>query len=135
MQVVLFGVGSPIVAEYVETCRRLDWSIVAAIQNHDGELHFKDLSKIVKVTARKIGRFKPCSILGHGAIRPHYGGSVASLEVDARRARCLPEGSGAPALIDAFAAIRDTPPSREEAHGHAAAAARHAGHSGRLRLA
>jgi len=51
MQVVLFGVGSPIVAEYVETCRRLDWSIVAAIQNRDGEPHFKDLSKIVNVTA------------------------------------------------------------------------------------
>ena len=46
LAVVLFGIGSPIVAEHVETCRRLGWSIIAAIRNRDGDVHFDDAAKI-----------------------------------------------------------------------------------------
>jgi len=46
-QIVLFGIGSPIVVEYVETCRRLGWPIVAAVKNRDGEVHFDDPRRIV----------------------------------------------------------------------------------------
>lgn len=51
LQVVLFGIGSPIVVEYAETCRRLGWSIFAAIRNRDGEVYFEDRSKIVDSAA------------------------------------------------------------------------------------
>ena len=50
-QVVLFGVGSPISAEYAETCRRLEWPILAAIRNRDGAVHFDDRALIVDVNA------------------------------------------------------------------------------------
>jgi sugar O-acyltransferase (sialic acid O-acetyltransferase NeuD family) len=46
-QIVLFGIGSPLVVEYVETCRRLGWSIVAAVKNRDGEVYFDDPQRIV----------------------------------------------------------------------------------------
>jgi sugar O-acyltransferase (sialic acid O-acetyltransferase NeuD family) len=46
--ILLYGVGSPIVAEYEETCRRLGWSVVAAIHNIDGECHFSDPAKVVR---------------------------------------------------------------------------------------
>jgi sugar O-acyltransferase (sialic acid O-acetyltransferase NeuD family) len=49
--VVLFGIGSPIVAEYVETCRRLGWFLVAAIKNRDGETHFDEHGKILSTDA------------------------------------------------------------------------------------
>jgi sugar O-acyltransferase (sialic acid O-acetyltransferase NeuD family) len=49
--VVLFGIGSPIVVEYVETCRRLEWSILAAVRNRDGEIYFEDHSRIVDSAA------------------------------------------------------------------------------------
>jgi sugar O-acyltransferase (sialic acid O-acetyltransferase NeuD family) len=50
-QVVLFGIGSSIVVEHVETCRRLGWSIVAAVKNRDGEVHFDDRTKIINADA------------------------------------------------------------------------------------
>jgi sugar O-acyltransferase (sialic acid O-acetyltransferase NeuD family) len=50
-RVVLFGIGSPIVVEYVETCRRLGWSIAAAVKNQDGEAYFDDPSRIVDASA------------------------------------------------------------------------------------
>jgi sugar O-acyltransferase (sialic acid O-acetyltransferase NeuD family) len=50
-RIVLFGIGSPIVVEYVETCRRLGWSIVAAVKNRDGEAYFDDPRRIVDAAA------------------------------------------------------------------------------------
>jgi acetyltransferase-like isoleucine patch superfamily enzyme len=47
--VVLFGIGSPIVVEYAETCRRLGRSIVAAVRNRSGSRYFPDAAKIVDV--------------------------------------------------------------------------------------
>ncbi len=38
-EVVLFGIGSPLVAEYEETCRRLGISIVAGVRNRPGPTH------------------------------------------------------------------------------------------------
>ena len=38
-EVVLFGVGSPIVVDIEESCHRAGWSIVAAIRNVDGPVH------------------------------------------------------------------------------------------------
>jgi UDP-3-O-[3-hydroxymyristoyl] glucosamine N-acyltransferase len=48
VRVVLFGIGSPIVVEYVETCLRLGWSIAAGVKNRDGEVYFEDSSRIVE---------------------------------------------------------------------------------------
>jgi sugar O-acyltransferase (sialic acid O-acetyltransferase NeuD family) len=52
-QIVLFGIGSPLVAEYVETCRRLGWLIVAAVKNRDGQVYFDDSQRIVDAAAAK----------------------------------------------------------------------------------
>jgi len=49
--VVLFGIGSPLVAEYEETCRRRSTPIVAGVKNHAGPAHFQDESRIVDVGA------------------------------------------------------------------------------------
>ena len=40
--VVLFAIGSPIVAEYAETCRRLGVTIAAAVRNRPGPVFFRD---------------------------------------------------------------------------------------------
>jgi sugar O-acyltransferase (sialic acid O-acetyltransferase NeuD family) len=40
--VVLFGIGSAIVAEYVETCSRLGYTIAAAVRNRPGPVFFRD---------------------------------------------------------------------------------------------
>jgi sugar O-acyltransferase (sialic acid O-acetyltransferase NeuD family) len=50
-QVVLFGIGSPIIVECVETCRRLNWTIVAAIRNRDGDIHLDNRALIVDADA------------------------------------------------------------------------------------
>ena len=50
-QVILFGIGSPLVVEHVETCRRLGWSIVAAVKNREGEVYFDDYRRIVDADA------------------------------------------------------------------------------------
>jgi hypothetical protein len=44
VEIVLFGIGSPIVAEYVEICLRLEWPIIAGIRNQDGKVFFEDES-------------------------------------------------------------------------------------------
>ena len=40
--VVLFGIGSPIVAEYAETCKRLGYTVAAAVRNRPGPVFFRD---------------------------------------------------------------------------------------------
>lgn len=47
--IVLFAIGSPIVVEYVETCRRLCRAIGAAVKNYDGPVFFTDAAKVVGV--------------------------------------------------------------------------------------
>ncbi len=47
--IILFGIGSPLVAEYAETCRRLGYRIVAAIRNRPGPVFFADADAIVDV--------------------------------------------------------------------------------------
>jgi sugar O-acyltransferase (sialic acid O-acetyltransferase NeuD family) len=60
-RVVLFGIGSPILVEYVETCRRLGWSIVAAVKNRDSEVYFDDPRRIVNAAAAaSVMRRYPC---------------------------------------------------------------------------
>jgi sugar O-acyltransferase (sialic acid O-acetyltransferase NeuD family) len=49
--VVLFGIGSSLVVEYVETCRRLGYRIVAAIRNRPDPVFFEDDTKIVDIGA------------------------------------------------------------------------------------
>lgn len=49
--VVLFGIGSALVSEYVETCRRLGYRIVAAVRNRSDPVYFADDTKIVDVRA------------------------------------------------------------------------------------
>jgi sugar O-acyltransferase (sialic acid O-acetyltransferase NeuD family) len=59
-RIVLFGIGSPIVVEYVETCRRLGWSIVAAVKNREGEVYFDDPRRIVSASAAAAAMPYPC---------------------------------------------------------------------------
>lgn len=49
--VVLFGIGSSIVVEYVETCRRLGRQIALAVRNRPGPAFFADAAAIVDVAA------------------------------------------------------------------------------------
>jgi sugar O-acyltransferase (sialic acid O-acetyltransferase NeuD family) len=59
--IVLFGIGSPIVAEYEETCKRLGYVVGAAVMNRPRPAYFSDESKIVDV--RNLGepfRGMPC---------------------------------------------------------------------------
>ncbi|MES1155891.1 MAG: acetyltransferase [Pseudorhodoplanes sp.] len=49
--IILFGVGSGIVADYAETCARLKWTIAAAVQNREGRVFFSDQKIIVKPDA------------------------------------------------------------------------------------
>jgi hypothetical protein len=50
-QIVLFGVGSPITVEFAEACRRLGWSIAAAVKNRDGEVYADDDNRIFDASA------------------------------------------------------------------------------------
>ncbi len=45
--VILFGIGSPLVVEYEETCRRRGVPIVAAVKNHAGPAYFRGAGPIV----------------------------------------------------------------------------------------
>ena len=47
--IVLFGIGSPLVVEYAETCRRLGYRIVAAVRNRPGAVFFENDAAIVDV--------------------------------------------------------------------------------------
>lgn len=49
--VVLFGIGSSLVVEYIETCRRLGYRIVAAVRNRPGPVFFADETNIVGTDA------------------------------------------------------------------------------------
>jgi sugar O-acyltransferase (sialic acid O-acetyltransferase NeuD family) len=44
--VILFGVGSPLIVEHVESCRRCGWSIVAVVKNRNGKVYFDNDGKI-----------------------------------------------------------------------------------------
>ena len=41
-KVVLFGIGSPLVVEYEETCNRLGYTVAAAVRNRPGPVFFRD---------------------------------------------------------------------------------------------
>jgi sugar O-acyltransferase (sialic acid O-acetyltransferase NeuD family) len=64
--IVLFGVGSPIIVDYVETCRRLKWPIAAAIRNRDGDVHFGNRTLIVEADAVGLAMLK------HSCICPMF---------------------------------------------------------------
>jgi sugar O-acyltransferase (sialic acid O-acetyltransferase NeuD family) len=51
IDVVLFGIGSSLVVEYAETCRRLGYRIVAAVRNRPDPVFFMDERHIVGVDA------------------------------------------------------------------------------------
>jgi sugar O-acyltransferase (sialic acid O-acetyltransferase NeuD family) len=61
---VLFGVGSPIVVEYEETCRRLGYAIVAGVQNRPGTAYFHGAI----VDARAV----PAALLNVGCVCPLF---------------------------------------------------------------
>lgn len=48
MSLVLFGVGSPLIVEYEETCRRLGIVIVAAVRNRAGEVFLSPGPRLVE---------------------------------------------------------------------------------------
>jgi len=50
-RVILFGAGSPIIVEHVESCRRCGWSIVAVIKNQPGSVYFDNDGKIFDANA------------------------------------------------------------------------------------
>lgn len=47
--ILLFGVGSPLVAEYEETCRRLGWEISVAVKNVEADTYCSQASVIKRV--------------------------------------------------------------------------------------
>jgi sugar O-acyltransferase (sialic acid O-acetyltransferase NeuD family) len=50
-RLVLFGAGSPIIVDYIETCLRLGWSVAAVVRNDAGPVHFEDGPRILDSTA------------------------------------------------------------------------------------
>jgi sugar O-acyltransferase (sialic acid O-acetyltransferase NeuD family) len=48
---VLFGVGSSLVVEYEETCKRLGCSVVAGVRNRPGPTYLSDRAKVIDVGA------------------------------------------------------------------------------------
>jgi len=48
VEIVLFAVGSPLVVEYEESCRRLGIAIVAGVRNRDGEAYVSDRVKVLR---------------------------------------------------------------------------------------
>src|SRR5579863_8472324 len=50
-RLLLFGVGSPLVVEYEETCHRLGLSSPIGIQNQEGEVYLSDLTQLQQCDA------------------------------------------------------------------------------------
>jgi sugar O-acyltransferase (sialic acid O-acetyltransferase NeuD family) len=98
-QVVLFGIGSPLVVEYVETCRRLGWRIAAGVKNRDGEVHL-DAPGLV-LTAHDV----TAEVLGHPCLCPMF--TPANRAMAAREAKALGFDFSA-ALIDPHAVASAT---------------------------
>jgi len=88
---VLFGIGSPIVVEYAESCRRLGWSVMAAVKNRDGEVHFDDPDRIVAPSA--VGP----TLLAHPCLCPMF--TPANRATATREAQALGFTFGT-ALVD-----------------------------------
>jgi acetyltransferase-like isoleucine patch superfamily enzyme len=63
--IVLFGIGSPIVVEYEETCQRLGYAI-AGVRNRPGPAYFHDQGAIVDASAI------PPSMLGTPCVCPIF---------------------------------------------------------------
>ncbi|MEA2993534.1 MAG: hypothetical protein QOD40_2454 [Alphaproteobacteria bacterium] len=51
MKIVLFGIGSSIVVEHIESCRRLGWSVFAAIKNRPGKIYIEDEANAITLDA------------------------------------------------------------------------------------
>jgi sugar O-acyltransferase (sialic acid O-acetyltransferase NeuD family) len=103
--VVLFGIGSPIVVEHVETCRRLGWSIIAAVRNRDGDVYFDDTGKV-----RDTGAVD-AEVLAYPCLCPLF--TPANRAIATREARACGFHFDV-ALIDPHAVI---PPSTEIGRG------------------
>jgi sugar O-acyltransferase (sialic acid O-acetyltransferase NeuD family) len=59
-RIVLFGVGSPLVADYEETCRRLGVAIAAAVRNRPGETYVTAVPTIELRELNEHIRATPC---------------------------------------------------------------------------
>jgi sugar O-acyltransferase (sialic acid O-acetyltransferase NeuD family) len=59
--IVFFGIGSPIVVEYEETCKRLGYAVVDGVRNRPGETAVSDAVTIVEVEdAGALAHRLPC---------------------------------------------------------------------------
>lgn len=63
---VLFGAGSPIVVEYLESCRRLGLAVAGVVRNRPGAVHFDDLTLVVESSDTQLSR------MGHECICPMF---------------------------------------------------------------
>jgi sugar O-acyltransferase (sialic acid O-acetyltransferase NeuD family) len=97
--VILFGIGSPLVAEYTETCRRLGYRIVAAVRNRPGPVFFADEGAIVDV------RELAPALLRTACLCPMFTPRNRAVAVDEAIALGL---AFAPALIDPTAIVAST---------------------------
>ena len=48
IELVLFGIGSTVVAEYEETCRRLGYRVAAGVRNRPGAVHLDGATPVVE---------------------------------------------------------------------------------------
>jgi sugar O-acyltransferase (sialic acid O-acetyltransferase NeuD family) len=94
--IVLFGVGSSLVVEYVETCNRLGYTVAAGVNNRQGGESFADASLVYDV-----GEL-PAAVVATPCICPQF---MPHERISARDEAANLGFSFAPALIDPTAIV------------------------------
>ena len=94
--IVLFGVGSSLVVEYVETCNRLGYAIAGAVNNREGAVHFADATLVYEVADL------PASVVGTPCVCPQF---TPHHRIAARDEAANLGFAFAPALIDPTAIV------------------------------
>ena len=96
---LLFAVGSPLIVDYEETCRRLEVSIAAAVANRDGAVFFSDPSRV-----RSVAQLTD-ALLGEPCLCPLF--TPSNREIAVTEAASLGFGFAQP-LIDPTAILAST---------------------------
>ncbi len=94
--IVLFGVGSSLVVEYIETCSRLGYAIAAAVNNREGAVYFADPRLIYGVADL------PAAVVATPCICPQF---TPRHRIAARDEAANLGFAFAPALIDPTAVL------------------------------
>lgn len=98
-ELVLFGIGSSLVAEYEETCRRLGYLIAAGVRNHPGPAYLDGATRVVEHDR------VPAELLAKPCLSPLFGPANRRIAVDEASAAGF---FFADALLDPTAIVAST---------------------------